>query len=43
MRFVSLCAAMALAALPAYAASPKVESATKVFQSVAADPGKVKT
>ena len=38
MRFATFCVATALAAIPAYAASPKVESATKTFQSVAADP-----
>ena len=43
MRFATCFVATALAALPAYAASPKVESATKTFQSVAADPAKVKT
>jgi hypothetical protein len=43
MRFATFCVATALAALPAYAVSPKVESATKTFQSVAADPAKVKT
>jgi hypothetical protein len=43
MRFATFCVATALATLPAYAASPKVESATKAFQSVAADPAKVKT
>ena len=43
MRFATFCVATALAALPAYAASPKVEFATEAFQSVAADPAKVKT
>jgi hypothetical protein len=43
MRLAALCVATALAALPAYAASPKVEAATKTLQSVAADPAKVKT
>ena len=43
MRVASLCTVIAFAALPAYAASPKVESAAKTFQSVAADPAKVRT
>jgi hypothetical protein len=43
MRILILAAAACLLAVPANAANPKVESATKVFQSVASDPAKVKT
>ena len=43
MRLIGTVAVISLLAFPAQAASPKVESATKVFQSVAADPAKVKT
>ena len=42
MRFLPVLAAICLVAFPAAAADPKVESAARVFQSVSADPGKVK-
>jgi len=43
MRLIATIAGISLLAFPAQAASPKVESAAKVFQTVAADPAKVKT
>ena len=43
MRMLPVFAAISLLAFPAAAADPKIESAAKVFQSVAADPAKVKT
>ena len=43
MRLIVTAAGISLLAFAAQAASPKVESASKVFQSVAADPAKVKT
>jgi hypothetical protein len=43
MRILPVFAAICLVASPAAAADPKVESAAKVFQSVSADPAKVKT
>ena len=43
MRLTATAAGMCLLAFAAHATSPKVESPTKVFQSVAADPAKVKT
>jgi len=43
MRLIATAAGMCLLAFAAQAANPKVESASKVFQSVAADPAKVKT
>jgi hypothetical protein len=43
MRMLPAFAAICLIAFPAAAADPKVESAAKVFQSLGADPGKVKT
>jgi hypothetical protein len=43
MRLFTAAAVACLVSLPAIAANPKIESATKVFQSVAADPAKVKT
>ena len=42
MRLLATAAAISLVAFAAYAADPKVESATKIFQSLATDPGKVK-
>lgn len=43
MRLIATAAGMCLLAFAAQAASPKVESASQVFQSVAADPAKIKT
>ena len=43
MRLLSAFAAICLIASPAAAADPKIESAAKTFQSVSADPAKVKT
>ena len=43
MRLIATASGICLLAFAAQAASPKVESASKVFQSVAADPAKVKT
>jgi hypothetical protein len=43
MRMLPAFAAICLIAFPAAAADPKVESAAKVFQSMSADPAKVKT
>ena len=43
MRMLPALAAICLIAFPAAAADPKIESAAKVFQSLGADPGKVKT
>jgi hypothetical protein len=43
MRPIATAAGMCLLAFAAQAASPKVESASKVFQSVAGDPAKLKT
>ena len=42
-RALAACLAVCLAASPALAASPKVESAIKVFKAVAADANKLKT
>ena len=42
-RVVFTAVAVCLAAAPAFAASPKVESAIKVFKGVSADPAKLKT
>jgi len=42
MRMLSTLAAICLIASPAAAADPKVQSATEVFQTVAADPAKMK-
>lgn len=43
MRIFPAFAAICLIAFPAAAADPKIESAARVFQSMSADPGKVKT
>jgi hypothetical protein len=43
MRLLAASAVLCLTALSAQAANPKVESATKVFHSVANDSAKVKT
>jgi hypothetical protein len=43
LRVLAACVAVCLAASPVLAASPKVESAIKVFKAVAADAGKLKT
>ncbi len=43
MRLIATAAGICLLAFAAQAANPKVESASKVFQSIAADPAKVKT
>ncbi len=42
-RVVFAAVAVCLAAGPAFAASPKVESAIKAFKAVSADPAKLKT
>lgn len=42
-RALVVCAALCLAAQPALAASPKIDSAVKTFKAVAADPGKLRT
>jgi len=42
-RALAACIAVCLAASPVLAASPKVESAIKVFKAVAADANKLKT
>ena len=43
MRVLIACVAACLAASPVLAASPKIESAVRVFKAVAADGGKLKT
>ena len=42
-RIVVAAVAVCLAAAPAFAASPKVDAAIKVFQAVSANPAKLKT
>jgi hypothetical protein len=43
MRLITTAVGICFLALAAHAASPKVDSASQVFQSVGADPAKVKT
>jgi hypothetical protein len=43
MRMMIACAAVCLTITPAFGANEKVEAAKKAFQSVSADPAKVKT
>ena len=43
MKRVVIVTLMSIAALPAFAAAPRIEAAIKVFRAVSADPARLKT